>query len=274
MCKMIEDACQVMPTQGFEGFYHSLVEQFVGNIPMTYQTFANRTQRATLPLQSQNEAIFYSVAYGLSHYNTFLQVLQHNLVIEGADKVINIIDYGCGQGIATLATLTHIANQQNPKNIHINIHLIEPSAVSLGNASYKILSFVQALGFSATITTQNCQLKDAVVPNFNNNAETFHLMSYILDIKAVQEQLPNITTQIKQSSGIHRVIVSGIDHSDSYVGFNQLSYLLIGCKQMFYNYNANHRSYRVIQGRYQQTASKAIGMLLSINDVKLNACAA
>lgn len=274
MRKMIENACQVMSTQGFEGFYHSLVEQFVGNTPMTYQTFANRTHRATLPLENQNEAIFYSVAYGLSHYNTFLQVLQQNLIIEDADKIINIIDYGCGQGIATLATLTHIANQQNPKNIHINIHLIEPSMVSLGNASYKILFLVQALGFSATITTQNCQLKDAVVPNFNNNAETFHLMSYILDIKAVQEQLPNITTQIKQLSGVQRVIVSGISHSNGYVGFNQLSHLLIGCKQAFDFYYTSHYSYRVIQGNYGRATAKAIGMVLSINDVELNSYAA
>lgn len=266
MHKMIKNACQVMNTQRFEGFYNCLVEQFVANVSMTYQEFANRTQRATLPLQSQNEAIFYSVAYELSHYNTFLQVLQQNLVIEDADKVINIIDYGCGQGIATLAMLMHVANQQNPKNIHINIHLIEPSAVSLGNANYKVLSFVQALGFSANITVQNCSLKQAVVPDFNNTADTLHLMSYILDVEAVQEQLSNITHQIKQLSGVNHVIASGISHPNGYQGFDKLSRLLLGRKERFDYYQIDHYSYRVVQGRYDNAFSKAIGLMISLDN--------
>lgn len=142
----IKNACQVMHAHGFEGFYHRLVEQFIHDMPMSYGEFRHRTEGATLPLKSQEEALFYSVAYGMSHYNTFLQVLQDMLHIDDTDTVLNIIDYGCGQGFATLAMLTHIANQQNPKNIHVNIHLIEPSSVALGNANYKVLLLCRHLG--------------------------------------------------------------------------------------------------------------------------------
>ncbi|VEG12218.1 hypothetical protein [Moraxella cuniculi] len=270
----IETACQMINTHGFEGLYHCLVERFIHNVPMSYTQFANRTQRATLPLQSQDEALFYSVAYGLSHYNTFLQVLHNNLMIDDAGTVINIIDYGCGQGIATLAMLMYIASQQNPKNIHVNIHLIEPSAVSLGNASYKVLSFVQALGFGANITTQNRPLKEAVVPDFNNQADTLHLMSYILDIETVQEQLPNITRQIKQSSGVHHVIASSISHPNGYQGFDELSHLLLGRKEKFDYYYINHYSYRVIQGHYDNAVSKAIGMVISLDNTNATSRAA
>lgn len=261
----IKTACQIMKTHGFEGFYHSLVKQFVHDVPMSYSEFAHRTNRATLPLQSQQEALFYGVAYGLSHYNTFLQVLQHMLRIDDTDTVLNIVDYGCGQGIATLAMLMHIANQQNPKNIHVNIHLIEPSTVALGNANTKVLSFVQALGFGATISVQNCQLKDATVPNFDNGADTLHLMSYILDVPAVQQQLHNITNQIKASAGVHQIITTGIDHDRCTAGFELLSELLTGSQPQIYRYRPQHRSFRVIQGGYQIATAKAIGMGISLD---------
>ena len=55
MNAIINTACQSMNTQGFAGFYHSLVAQVAPNLPMTYGEFVNRTGRATLPLTSQND---------------------------------------------------------------------------------------------------------------------------------------------------------------------------------------------------------------------------
>ncbi len=270
----IKNACQVMHAHGFEGFYHRLVEQFIQDMPMSYGEFRHRTDRATLPLQSQEEALFYSVAYGMSHYNTFLHVLQRKLRIDATDTVLNIIDYGCGQGVATLAMLTHIANQQNPKNIHVNIHLIEPSAVALDNASHKVLTFVQALGFSASISLQNCQLKNAVVPDFNNGADTLHLMSYILDVAGVQQQLQSITNQFKSLSGVHHLIATGVDYDCGVAGFELLSTLLTGGHSHIDHYRPQHCSFRVIKGTYQIATAKAIGMGISLNNYYISARAA
>lgn len=89
---IINNACQVMQNQGFEGFYRSLVEQFVPNISKTYyQEFVNRTGRATLPLTLHNDALFYSVAYAMGHYQVFRAVLTDGLMIEACDRVLNII---------------------------------------------------------------------------------------------------------------------------------------------------------------------------------------
>lgn len=266
MNAIINTACQTMNTQGFNGFYHSLVSQFAPNMPITYDEFKVRTGRATLPLTSQNEALFYSVAYGMSHYVTFRTVLADNLVIEPQDCVINIVDYGCGQGIATLATLEHIASHKNPKTVHLNIHLIEPSAVALGNASYQVLCLAQAYGFGATITTQNSTLANATVPNFDNGADTLHLMSYILDVTAVQQQLQAVTDQIRRLFGVQHVIASGVNRDNCKTGFNLLSYQLTGACQAYTHYQPQHYSYRPIQRRYEQTRAKAIGMMLSINN--------
>lgn len=193
MNAIINNACQVMQTEGFAGFYRSLVGQFAPSTPMTYSEFVGRTGRATLPLTSHNDALFYSVAYAMGHYQTFRAVLADSLVIEERDTVLNIVDYGCGQGIATLAMLDHIATFNDPKSVHLNIHLIEPSSIALGNAHYKVLTLAQALGFSVNITSQNCTLDNAIVTNFANQADNLHLMSYILDVEAVQNQLHHIT---------------------------------------------------------------------------------
>lgn len=263
MNTIINTACQSMNDEGFEGFYHSLVAQVAPNLPMTYGEFVNRTGRATLPLASQNDALFYSVAYAMGHYTTFRAVLADNLTIEDRDNVMNIIDYGCGQGVATLATLAHIASQKDPKTVHLNIHLIEPSSVSLGNASYQVLCLAQAYGFSTTITTQNCVLANAIVPNFANGAATLHLMSYILDVQAVQQQLSHITEQIRNLNGIHHVIVSDICYREGFDGLNLLSRQLTGTLQKIKRYTPAHRSYRVIQQHYAVETAKAIGFMLS-----------
>lgn len=266
MNTIISTACQSMTTQGFEGFYHSLVAQVAPNLPMTYGEFVNRTGRATQPLASQNDALFYSVAYAMSHYTTFQAVLADNLTIKQHNSVFNLIDYGCGQGVATLATLAHIASQQDPKTIHLNIHLIEPSSVSLGNASYQVLCLAQAYGFSTTITTQNCLLQQAAVPNFANGADTLHLMSYILDVPAVQQQLHHITAQIRNLNGVHHVIASDIAYSTGFNGLNLLSHQLLGYATYIERYYKNYESYDVIHGGFIHRTAKAIGFILSLNN--------
>ena len=266
MNAIINTACQSMNDEGFEGFYHSLVAQVSPNLPMTYGEFVNRTGRATQPLASQNDALFYSVAYAMSHYTTFRAVLADNLTIEARDSVINIIDYGCGQGVATLATMEHIASQKDPKTVHLNIHLMEPSSVSLGNASYQVLCLAQAYGFSANITTQNCILANATVPNFSNGADTLHLMSYILDVRAVQQQLSHITGQIRQLSGVQHIIASDIAYSTGFNGLNLLSRHLLGYASYIERYNKNYECYDVIHGGFIHRTAKAIGFMLSLNN--------
>lgn len=268
---VINNACQAMQTQGFEGFYHSLVGQFAPNLSNTYyRGFVNRTGRATLPLTSYNDALFYSVAYAMGHYQVFRAVLADGLIIEDCDCVLNIIDYGCGQGIATLAMLDHIATFNNPKTMHLNIHLIEPSFIALDNACYKVWTLAQTLGFSLTITTQNCTLGKAILPNFANQADTVHLMSYILDVVNVQNDLSNITTKIRQMSGIQHMVASGINTPSGYNGFNSLSYQLTGYRQKINNYQINYRAYDLKNNCYANRMAKAIGFVFSCdNDINI-----
>lgn len=262
----IVNACQAMNNGGFVGFYHSLVKQFISNVPMEYDDFISRTSRCTRPLINDAEALFYSVAYEMGHYTVFREVLSDNLIVDSEDVVINIVDYGCGQGVATLATLAYIASQQDTGNIRLNIHLIEPSITALLIACYKVFAFAQALGFDVVITYHNCSLDKVRLPNINNTGDTFHLMSYILDVPEVQSQLQAITTQIKQLSGKNFVIASGINTPNGYNGFHLLANQLTGCRQWIDRYSSTYKRYNVRQECYEQCTAKAIGFLLSADD--------
>ncbi len=262
-------ACQAMNNGGFVGFYHSLVKQFISNVPMEYNAFRSRTSRCTRPLINDAEALFYSVAYEMGHYTVFREVLSDNLIIDSEDVVINIVDYGCGQGVATLATLAYIASQQNASNIRLNIHLIEPSITALSIACYKVSVFAQALGFDVVITYHNCSLDKVRLPNINNIGDTFHLMSYILDVQAVQSQLDGICQQIRHLPNNNVVIASGIGSSDirsnGYLGFNLLAHLLTGKTQAITKYPVGYCTYRPKQKRYEQYFATAIGMGIALN---------
>ena len=266
MHAIIKTACNALKTEGFEGFYETLIEDLIPNLKTTYVEFINRTNRATLPLTSQKDALFYSMAYDKGHHLTFTKVLQDNIVFDESDDIINIIDYGCGQGNATLATLAHIAKFRDPQTTHLNIHLIEPSKISLGNAKYKIEVFAKALGFSANITKQNVMLADAELPDFANDNDTLHLMSYILDIDDVQDELSIVTDQIKELPGKNFVIASGVNRHCGKYGFQLLSRLLTGKTQYIKSYNLPHQRYDIFEGEYSSHTAKAVGMMVEVHN--------
>ncbi|MBS9779847.1 MAG: hypothetical protein KGV51_04390 [Moraxellaceae bacterium] len=133
MIAHIDNASQTIQNS-FLDYYHSLVESFHANSDkhLSYRAFANRTERATKALACEKEAIFYTVAYGKQHYGSMEYLLANHLPLEMVNQsAIRVVDYGCGQGIATLALLEHLANHQLTANMEIEIHLIEPSIISL-----------------------------------------------------------------------------------------------------------------------------------------------
>lgn len=255
-------ACQAMKQGGFFGFYHTLVETFKSRPSMTYDDFCRRTERCINPLISNEEALFYSVAYEMGHYSIFSKVLDDNLVLEG-DKIA-IVDYGCGQGLATLATLQKIADQGMRKG-KIQVHLIEPSAVALPIAYDRVTAFANALGLDVSISCQNCTLDKVRFPLIDNAFEVLHLMSYILDVGAVQMQLDGICQQILSLPNKGWVIASGINTKGGYKGFNMLSLALTGRTNTVTPYPVKYTTYLPEQGYYTRCSAKAIGMGIVLN---------
>lgn len=263
---LLNVASAAISTEGFLGFYNTFAKHYSESLSnLKYEEFANRTKRATLPLESEKETSFYNAAYGLQHYLTFTKVLNDNFFIDTSDdyNVYNIVDYGCGQGIATIALLDFIAKQKKHK-IHLNIHLIEPSAISINNAAYLITLFAFKHSISINISTHTYKLA-----NINLNLHPFadmtlHLMSYILDVKEIQKDIPFLAKNIINEAQPQILIATCPKYPRAYEGFNKLF------KALFANGQPNiiesdipHYSYRITKGVYQKEVAKTISMILA-----------
>ena len=266
---IIAQASQSIANQGYTGYYQYLAKAFVGHSQLpTYQQFVNRTCRATLPLQCLNEAMFYSVAYGLQHYKTFFKALSENIVIDMTDSILNVVDYGCGQGVASIALLDFLAQTHTSQNVplHVNFCLIEPSAVSLSIAEKILTQVANHHGISITITTQCVPLAQAVISDFGNTAMTFHLMSYILDVPAVQQQIGSITRQIQQLQGTQFIVATCPTYTSSYEGFALFSNAF-GYSAPIVRQSIAHNSYRVIQQRFCEQQADTISMVIILENL-------
>ena len=125
-------------------------------------------------LHSESEMFEYLKRYGRMHYAKLLSSFEPAFP-QSFDSSINIVDWGCGQAIATV---TFIEKYRNA-NV-LNITLIEPSEVVLKRGALHCKKFSPC----ARIKTV-CKKLDEVVKSdiiCQNDIPTIHLFSNILDI--------------------------------------------------------------------------------------------
>ena len=223
----IMNATDSLCVGGFESYYRSLVQYFANNKRdnLSYTQFKYSTNRAKSQLKSEKEAIFYTVAYAWTHYLSARRLLTQtfeSIELSAQNNSWQVIDYGCGQGIASLALLDHIAEAGYAKNTSIDLVLIEPSIISLNIAKFLCRRLAQAHGIKLTVQTQACYLNEVVLPEQNPHGKTLHLMSNILDISDVQDSLEHITESMNQINGEHVLAATGPIYPSNTEGFNKL----------------------------------------------------
>lgn len=138
----------------------------------------NDLLRGVKPLENENELFAYMVFLGPMHYAklttsfTFLSPDTYN-------NELDIIDWGCGQGMATM-TLLELINSNDYSTKINQISLIEPSELALKRASLHVSKFNN----SVSIQTINKYLNSLLPSDFKNKKSTIkiHLFSNILDI--------------------------------------------------------------------------------------------
>lgn len=223
----IMNATDSLCAGGFESYYRSLVQYFANNKRdnLSYTQFRISTNRAKSQLKCDKEAIFYTVAYAWTHYLSARRLLTQtfeSIEFNAQSNSWQVIDYGCGQGIASLALLDHIAEAGYAHNTSIDLVLIEPSVISLNIAKFLCKRLAQARGIKLTVQTQACYLDEVVLPKQNACGKTLHLMSNILDIPEVQDSLEHITDSMSQIEGEHVVAATGPVYPNNTEGFNKL----------------------------------------------------
>lgn len=134
-------------------------------------------------LSSDDELAQYLAAYGAMHREkmyTALDTIKDPK--EYFSRNITIIDWGCGQGLATMCFYDYMRNQGIEPSV-TQIILIEPSIIAIHRAEAHLSAYTS----KANITSINKYINDVSLSDFNvdGNNLVLHFFSNILDIESV-----------------------------------------------------------------------------------------
>ena len=124
-------------------------------------------------------------SYGLMHKAKLLAAFSHFPFNEIKDKSIDIYDWSCGQGLASIVLLEYLMDNNIVMNIN-RITLIEPSEIALKRASLHVKHFDSEVTVR-TILKDMDSLEIADVSSIEGNAQ-IHLFSNILDVETYSMQ--------------------------------------------------------------------------------------
>lgn len=271
LAQHVSHAAEQLQLHGFDRYYNAMVGAYVSEVYKTlnYPSFANATNRAKTPLTSIEQAIMYTTLYGKSHFDRFRdvigQIMGNTKRTEAVTKTINIVDYGCGQGIASLALLDYLDKYVNCEGFTLHFHLVEPSQTTLALAD--LLVQKMSLRINAT-TAIHLHYKDLAEFLRDDSSElapadfTLHLFSNILDIAEVQQLIPTLSTYMHAIDGKQMVIAVGPQYSNNYEGLEHLKRSLNGVtvKQDIANFSVESEIYSIKNNHWQHSASYGVMM--------------
>ena len=124
------------------------------------------------------------------------------LLQEPMPRLINVIDWACGQGIGTLFMLDYIRR----KNLHCTIKeviLIEPSKIALQRAEF----LIRLTDSHIKIRTLNKKIDEVTADelNFTSSLSVFQIFSNILDISGIN--LKHLTNILYANSSCFNTLV-------------------------------------------------------------------
>lgn len=130
-------------------------------------------------LDSEPLLQMYIYAFGKMHNAKLLHAFNHIQERVVKTDQLEIVDYGCGQGLASICYHDFI-KEQNPLQKITKITLIEPSPLALSRAELLCSCFYP----NAEIIAVNKQFDDLIAEDIRISSEvlTLHLFSNILDV--------------------------------------------------------------------------------------------
>ena len=150
-------------------------------------------QRGVKVLTEQNQLLAYINSYGQMHYAKVMSAFD-SLGEELFTEDVEIYDWGCGQGLASVCFLEYLKNESITTSIK-KITLIEPSEIALKRAALHVRKFN---GLSEIITI-NKDIDSLATTDFNSESANtkFQLFSNILDIDLFS--MSDLINRIKSS---------------------------------------------------------------------------
>ncbi len=125
-------------------------------------------------------------------------------------KEVDLIDYGCGQGLATMCYHDFILNNSLHQQVR-SIKLIEPSSVTLARAELLCACFFP----NAVITSIQKPFDELLVTDIQveENILTLHLFSNILDVESFNVKALSDILKVSYKGDNEFVIVSPMQNA-------------------------------------------------------------
>lgn len=131
----------------------------------------------------------YNYSYGRMHQAKLRQCFEviPNLSQIISNNEIEIIDYGCGQGIGTLVFIDYLESIARQSYSISRIRLIEPSELSLKRAALNVKFRLKSINQTENVLAINKLLDNINYQDIftNQKAVKFHILSNIIDIQSV-----------------------------------------------------------------------------------------
>ena len=164
-------------------------------------------------LRTEDAMNAYMAAYGEMHVAKCRAALQ-NFPYDKLEGSIEIVDWGCGQGIGSLCALEALAQRDFTRWIK-RVTLIEPSAAALGRARMNV---EKATSGSVTVLTLDRYLpghEDNVLEGLDYCARNvIHVFSNILDVDGID--LAGLARMVPRSGSRHYVLCMGPVNARAY----------------------------------------------------------
>lgn len=152
--------------------------------------------RGVTPLETEEELFIYLYRYGLMHQAK----LNHSFdffPFSQLDKKISLIDWGCGQGLASIAFNDYLRDRDLELSI-ANVTLIEPSPLSLKRAALHVTSSMTSINNLYTICRSFDDLSEGDFKADFGEIK-IHLFSNVLDIDEAYYSQIRLINLIKSS---------------------------------------------------------------------------
>ena len=130
--------------------------------------------RGVSVLENENQLFLYMNSFGKMHYEKLINAFEF-LPKDFTSKSINLIDWGCGQAVATMSYFDYI-KINNVKNVA----LIEPSNLAIKRGCLHVREYYKEIQIT-TINKDLDSLNNSDLSNLGSEVN-LHLFSNILDI--------------------------------------------------------------------------------------------
>ena len=241
--------------------FDSIIELNKNLVPLLYRSCPwsyPGLNHGTAVLTTEEQCSAYIAAYGSMHQSKIYEVLDKIKVDAFRNSDIQILDWGCGQGLATVCLFDYFNKLNLSLDLIRKVVLIEPSEL----ASQRALAHVSTYISNERITTVKKYLDDVELEEIKSEHPiTIHLFSNILDIPSID--LLRLSNSIKEDlTGQHYFFCWGpLNYGNSRIDvfwnyFNEADtvYSNVHSKQQYdsdgrliktYSYTAKNRVFKV-----------------------------